>query len=178
MASGTRPPTLRRLGKAYVEDLHFDIDYRREKRGLENQLASLVIPDVDAAKEAGKLLEQLPTLWEEANLSERRKLLTAMLEAVYVDTVEERAIVALKPKPAFRALFQMATTREGSGVVLYKENPPDQFPSPEDDSPCFWWRRGRLECSLFATDFGNPVGRRLITASASVAQASPSTVES
>ena len=42
-----------------------------------------------------------------------------MLEAVYVDTVEERAIVALKPKPAFRALFQIATTREGSGVVLY-----------------------------------------------------------
>ena len=82
MAPGTRPPTLRRLGKAYVEDLHFDNDYRREKRGLENQLASLVIPDVDAAKEAGKLLEQLPTLWEEANLSERRKLLTAMLEAV------------------------------------------------------------------------------------------------
>ena len=36
-----------------------------------------------------------------------------MLEAVYVDTVEERAIVSLKPKPAFRALFQIATTREG-----------------------------------------------------------------
>ena len=91
---------------------------------------------------------------------------------------EERAIVALKPKPAFRALFQIATTREGSGVILYKENPPDQFSSPEDDSPCSWWRRGRVECSLFATDFGNPVGRRLIKASASVAQASPSRVES
>ncbi len=68
-----------------------------------------------------------------------------MLEAVYVDTVEERAIVALKPKPAFRALFQIATTRDGSGVILYKENPPDQFSSPEDDSPCSWWRRGRVE---------------------------------
>ena len=68
-----------------------------------------------------------------------------MLEAVYVDTVEERAIVALKPKPAFRALLQIATTREGSGVILYKENPPDQFPSPEDGSPCSWWRRGRVE---------------------------------
>ena len=56
-----------------------------------------------------------------------------MLEAVYVDTVEERAIVALKPKPAFRAPFQIATTREGSGVVLYKENPPDLLTSPEDD---------------------------------------------
>ncbi len=43
-----------------------------------------------------------------------------MLEAVYFDTVEERAIVALKPKPAFRALFQIATTREGSGGLPKK----------------------------------------------------------
>ena len=63
--------------------------------------------------------------------------------AVYVDTVEEKAIVALRPKPAFQALFQIATTREGSRVVFYKENPPDQFPSPEDDLPCSWWRRAR-----------------------------------
>ena len=136
---------IRRLREVYLEgDLPRD-QYGERKRNLENQLASLVIPDVDAAKEAGKLLEQLPALWEEADLSERRQLLTAMLEAVYVDTVEERAIVALKPKPAFRALFQIATTREGSGVILYKENPPDQFPSPEDNSPCSWWRRGRVE---------------------------------
>ncbi len=134
---------MRRLREVYLEgDLPRD-QYGERKRSLEVQLASLVIPDVDAAREAGKLLEQLPALWEEADLSERRQLLTAMLEAVYVDTVEEQAIVALKPKPAFRALFQIATTREGSGVILYKENPPDQFPSPEDDSPCSWWRRGR-----------------------------------
>ncbi len=85
------------------------------------------------------------------DLSEHRKLLTAMLEAVYIDTVEERAIVALKPKPAFRVLFQIATTRAGSGVILYKENPPDKFPSPEDDSPCSWWRRGRVE--LYRTPY-------------------------
>jgi hypothetical protein len=48
-----------------------------------------------------------------------------MLDAVYVDTVEEKAIVAIRPKPAFRALFEIATTREGSGVVVIKEPPPD-----------------------------------------------------
>ncbi len=148
---------IRRLREVYLEgDLPRD-HYTDRKRNLENQLASLVIPDVDAAREAGKLLQQLPTIWEEADLSERRKLLTAMLEAVYVDTVEERTIVALRPKPAFRALFQIATTREGSGVILYKENPPDQFPSPENDSPCSWWRRGRGGCSLFANNGGGPV---------------------
>ena len=141
----------RRLREVYLEgDLPRD-QYTNRKRNLENQLASLVISDVDAAKEAGYLLEQLPTLWEEADLSERRRLLTAMLEAVYVDTVEERAIVALKSKSAFRALFQIATTREGSGVVLHKENPPDQFSGPEDDSPCSWWRRGRVELPVQKT---------------------------
>ncbi len=136
---------LKRLGKAYVDGLYEDEDYKREKRSLEERAASLVIPDIDVAREAGKLLEDLPSLWQEANLSERHKLLHAMLDAVYVDTVEEKYVVALKPKPAFQALFQIATTWEGSGVVLYNENPPDQFPSPEDDSPCFWWRRGRVE---------------------------------
>ena len=87
-----------------------------------------------------------------------------MLESVYVDTVEERAIVALKPKPAFRALFQIATTREGSGVVLYKENPPDLLTSSEDDSPCSWWRRGRVECLQFATNDGGPLAWRVLIA--------------
>ena len=67
-----------------------------------------------------------------------REILMTMLDGVYVDTVRNNAIVALRPKPAFRPLLEVATTREGSGVVLYKENPPDQFPSPEDHSPCFW----------------------------------------
>jgi len=115
---------MRRLREVYSEgDLPRD-QYSDRKRILEAQLVSLVIPDVDAAKEAGKLLEELPTLWEEADLGERWKLLTAMLETVYVDTVEERAIVALKPKPAFKALFQIATTKEGSGVILYNEKLP------------------------------------------------------
>ncbi len=96
-------------------------------------------------------MELLPQLWEEADLRERRKILVAMLEGLYVDTVEEKAVVALRPKPAFQALFQIATTREGSGVVLYNENPPSRFSSPEDGSPCFWWRRGRVELPVQKT---------------------------
>ncbi len=83
---------MKRLREVYLEgDLQRD-QYTDRKRNLETQLTSLVIPDVDAAQEAGKLLDELPTLWEEADLGERRKLLTLMLEAVYVDTVEDRAI--------------------------------------------------------------------------------------
>ena len=54
--------------------------------------------------EAGKLLENLPDLGEEADLTENRKLLMAMLNAVYVDTVEVKSVVAIRPKPAFRPI--------------------------------------------------------------------------
>ena len=130
------------MRKAYVDGLYFDDDYRREKRGLEEKLAGLVFPEADAAEEAGNLIQQLPELWAGGSLGERRQLLLTMLDAIYVDSKEDRAIVVLKPKPAFRAVFQIATTREGSGVVLYNENSPEAFTSPEDKSPCFWWRRG------------------------------------
>ena len=65
-----------------------------------------------------------------------------MLEAVYVDHQDAKAVVAIQPKPAFRAVFQVATTRAGSGVMLIKE-PPDA--SQKAPSPCSWWRRGRVE---------------------------------
>ena len=89
------------------------------------------------AQEAGKLLENLPTLWGQAELGERWRILQTMLDAVYVETVQDNRIVAIKPKPAFQALFQVATTKEGTGVVLYNEKPPEAVNSPEESSPCF-----------------------------------------
>ena len=141
---------LRRLREVYLEgDLPHE-DYTGRKRALVDQISLLVVPGVDAAKEAGMLLEDLPRLWEEANVAERRKLLLAMLDGVYVDTVEEKAVVAMTPKPAFMPLFQLATTREGSGVVLLheKELPPDAQDPEAATSPCLWWRRGRVEPRL------------------------------
>ena len=97
--------------------------------------------------EAGKLLENLPALWDEANLTERRTLLTSMLDAVFVETVEEKTIAAIRPKPAFRPLFEIATTKEGSDVVLINEPPQPAF-EPEAADLCFWWRRGRLRLPI------------------------------
>jgi len=115
---------LKRLGRAYVDGLYSDDGYRREKRSLEDALAGMVIPGVDSAQEAGELMQDLPALWEEATVSERRKLLLTMLDAVYVDTVDTKAIVAIRPKPAFHALFEIATTRKGSDVALNKQDAP------------------------------------------------------
>lgn len=97
-----------------------------------------------------------------------------MLDAVYVETVDERSVVALKPKPAFQALFQLATTREGSGVTLFPENEkaPGLIGSSQNDSPCLWWRRGRVECSLFTTDPGSPFNQYLVRTPVIVAPSS------
>jgi len=82
-----------------------------------------------------------------------------MLDAVYVDTVDEKRIVAIRPKPAFRPLLEIATTREGSDIVLVHDTKegedlggaePEKPRQPPPDGqeagvPCSWWRRARVE---------------------------------
>ena len=86
-------------------------------------------------------------------MGERRRILLTMLEAVYVDTIEEKSIVAIRPKPAFIPLFEIATTRADSGVVLIseKELPPVDEDQEAATSPCLWWRRGRVELPVQKT---------------------------
>jgi site-specific DNA recombinase len=136
---------LKRLGKAFVDGVYDEKEYQRQRRQLELELEFLVVPEADAAEEAGKLIQQLPDLWEGATLGERRQLLLTMLDAVYVDAKEERRIVGLKPKPAFQALFQIATTKEGSDVVLYNEKAPAFSESSDELTTRSWWRRGRVQ---------------------------------
>ena len=72
-----------------------------------------------------------------------------MLEAVYVECKEEMRIVAIKPKPAFRPLFEKAETKAQSDIILLKDteggkaSPGDQ--DTTETKPCLWWRRGRAE---------------------------------
>ncbi len=145
---------LRRLGKAYVGGLYDDLEFQRQKALLEQELESLVVPEADAAEEAGRLIEQLPELWSEATPQERRKLLLTMLDAVYVDAKEERRIVALKVKAPFKPIFEVATMREDSGIVLANEKDLEDRdqPAPHGQGAqaktCSWWRRGRVELHL------------------------------
>ncbi|MFC1961671.1 hypothetical protein ACFLWN_01285 [Chloroflexota bacterium] len=124
---------LRRMGKAYIDGVFPDEEYHRQKKLLELELESLVVPAADAAEEAGKLILNLPKLWVEANLEERRKLLLSMLDAVYVDAKKMKSIVAIRPKPPFIPVFQVAATRAGSKIRIVNE-PPD---SPSGGSAVF-----------------------------------------
>jgi len=145
---------LKRMARAYVDGLFPEEEYHRQKRLLEMELESLVVPQANAAEEAGKLLNDLPELWAGANLEERRRLLLSMLDAVYVNVKEDKSVVAIKPKPPFRPIFQVATTREGSGVYIINE-PPEVTPEAR---MCFWWRRGRPQApQLQTTPESSPV---------------------
>ncbi len=62
-----------------------------------------------------------------------------------------KRVVAVKPKPAFRPVFQVTTTKSGADVVLIHEEDPDKSNQPPrggheaDGLSCSWWRRGRVD---------------------------------
>ena len=111
----------RRLAKTFVDGLFPDEEYHRQKKLLEMELESLVVPAANAAEEAGNLIMNLKKLWAEANLEERRKLLLTMLDAVYVDTKKTKSIIAIRPKPPFKPVFQVAAAKEGSEIRIINE---------------------------------------------------------
>ena len=112
---------LRKMAKAYIDGVFPDGEYYRQKKLLEMEIESLVVPQADAAEEAGKLILDLPMLWDEANQEEKRKLLLTMLDAVYVDTKKTKSVIAVKPKPPFRPIFRVAATRTGSKIHIVND---------------------------------------------------------
>ena len=84
------------------------------------------------------MLTDLPALWAEATGEERRRLISSMIERVYVD-IEFRCIAAITPTPGFRSLLQAAVEQDAqSTCVLVEAN-------EEVDWAEWWtwWRRGR-----------------------------------
>jgi hypothetical protein len=76
---------LRRLGKAYIDGLVEENEYKLQRKLIKDKIESLVIPKVDATIKAGELVENLDQLLEKATIEERHELLSSMLDAVYVD---------------------------------------------------------------------------------------------
>ena len=80
-----------------------------------------MVPAANAAEEAGNLINNLKNLWAEASMEEQRKLLLTMLDAVYIDARQTKSIVAIRPKPPFKPIFQVAVTKEGSDIRIINE---------------------------------------------------------
>lgn len=90
-------------------------------------------------EEGAQLFENIPELWEEATPEKRGKLLSPLIERVYVD-LECSMIGAAVPAPGFRRLLEGAMVRAGSPAAMLLS---------EDDAERLkvwsWWRRGRVE---------------------------------
>jgi len=110
---------LRRLGKTYLDGVIDDGEYNVQRKLLQGNLDSLVIPEADAALNAGELLESIGLIWQKATLEEKHKLLSGMLEAVYVDLAASRSIVGIQPKPPFYPLFEALKQIPEAKVTLF-----------------------------------------------------------
>ena len=86
-------------------------------------VGSPAFPEVDASIVAGTLLEDLRRLWQQADVEQRNRMLTSMLEAVYLDS-ESKAVVGLRPKPEFRDLFLCLET--DGAVTIHEPEDPDR----------------------------------------------------
>ena len=83
--------------------------------------ASQCVTPYQAGSRVGKLRMNLPKLWASATLSEQRKILITMLDAVYIDAKADKRVVAVMPKPPFRPIFQVASGKKDSKIHIINE---------------------------------------------------------
>ncbi len=152
---------LRRLGRAYVDGLYSDNDYKREKRTLEERAARLVIPGIDVVREAAKLLEDLPALWDESQPDRTASDLdcdAGCRLCGYRGGKVHRGHPAQASLPTpIRDRYLSGGQRRG----LNKRTAP-RSTTTRRRWFVFWSRRRRVGCSLFANSGGPPAGRVLI----------------
>ena len=81
----------------------------------------------------------MPQHWEAATPEERRKLISLVVERVYVD-LESSRIGAVVAAAGFRRLLEGAmATAESCAAILLSEDDADGL------EVWSWWRRGRVE---------------------------------
>ena len=129
----------RRLSRAYAEGAFNDKEYEEKLAEIDVRLRLTENVELPTLEEAASLFEDIPQLWEEATPEERRKLISPIVERVYVD-MESSMIGAIVPTTGFRRLLEGAMmTAENPAVILLSEDESDRL------KVWSWWRRGRVE---------------------------------
>ena len=129
----------RRLSKAYIAGGISDTEYEAKLDEINASLRLTEIVELPTLEEAATLFGDIPQLWEEATPEERRKLISPIVERVYVD-LESSRIGAIVPAAGFRRLLEGAmVTAERSAAMLLSEDDADRL------KVWSWWRRGRVE---------------------------------
>jgi site-specific DNA recombinase len=128
----------RKLGIAYADGAFSDREYKARKVEIDDRIraASAVVPP--SYVEAAELFENIEVLWKEATGEERRRLLSPLIERVYVN-MELKLVGAIVPTPAFRALLQCAVRKSRSDLVVVSQDELERL------GVWSWWRRGGFE---------------------------------
>ena len=135
----------RRLGKAYAEGAFSDAEYEERLNEIDRLLGLTRTMELPTLEEAGQLFENIPQLWEEATPEERRKLISPLIERVYVD-IDSRLIGAIRPTVAFSTLLEKAIARaESAALTLHSQDETERL------QVWSWWRRGRVELPVQKT---------------------------
>ena len=111
----------RRMSNLYAAGEIGDAEWRGELARIEQQTRSLEVEPADEASEAVTLLGNLEMLWRAANVSERNRILSALVEAVYVDL--DGQIVGIEPKTGMGPLWAAVVAKDGCGVTLTPSPP-------------------------------------------------------
>ena len=117
---------LRRLGKTFIDGLIEEGEYNVQQTLLQNALNSMVMPEANAALEAGERLENIGALWGVGTLEERHRFLSGMTEAVYVDLVASRSIEGIQSKAPFYPLFDSLKNQVDKKIIVFTNKPVDE----------------------------------------------------
>ena len=94
----------RRLGILYRDNNISDEEYKYRLADLDGQIKQATNNRLPALDEAMELFSNIVVLWNEATTDERKKLVSSLIETAYID-LSAKQVTAIKPTPAFRALF-------------------------------------------------------------------------
>ena len=101
---------LKRAKRLFVLGDFSEREYETEKASIRSMLDTLLPVQSGETYETGELINKFKFYWENAKPKERKRLLQATLETVYV---KDDDVFALQPKQGFYALLQCAV--DGSG---------------------------------------------------------------
>ena len=135
----------RRLARAYGDGAYSDVEYEERLSEIDRQIGLTMPIESPSLEEAQLLFENIPQLWNEATPEERRKLISPLIERVYVD-IDSKLVGAVKPVPAFARLLDAAIVSANSpALTLLSEDETERL------KVWSWWRRGRVELPVQKT---------------------------
>ena len=100
---------LDRLKRLFVLGDLQEQEYVGERARLQAMAATLVPPAIPDLERAAELLGDFGAIWDAAELRERKQIVHALLEAVYLDSGARGPIVAIQPRAEFAPLFSLVT---------------------------------------------------------------------